>query len=494
MLVVDKSKKRAAKLEAKKLLADLRRAPAPSKVQYVYPLPQLPKLNFYEYLRQKKESRFLASLQTHLTLNNDFAFWKLYMQRETYERNFQYNLENGSHKRRGMIFDIKYHLTTPNGKQIDNEFAFFPLRPVHKQRHFIPKWKPYVPEYVTDGSEPIGYEPVDFEDRFILLPAREAEDYHDPTESRFILGPTRAFLTMRCTGADGVIEASDPPVPDKAVKGKARTARAQLKKRAKPAKPTKSNKKAVFAEYIDYDDPTIILDDNGQPLPTDVDGGNDSRSSAHSRKSSPGASPEKETWERRYITGDTLYWLPDTLTETLSKNLYFDSEYEIKDSARPSIDFDMVNLDPTQASSPFQHTPHIGIYFSEESLQGSSDAFSISASNDSIYFDNASIDSDNNNSLYFDVNNFSPPASNDIYFDCLQPQTCTETNQNYDLDVEIEELYEPQSPHQFFEDTSSQFIAPEPESTPYNQSCCTETQAIDISAYGSPSVGVYFVE
>jgi len=192
--------------------------------------------------RHLKAMRVMAMIEASMAYRKefrDFAWFKLYMQRESYLRNKDRH-EEVAGTSFTKLFDIKYHLTTTNGDSFDDMKVYYPLAPIDPQEYWQPSWNPYQPQIVTDGSTVVGdvrvYDP---EERFSPISAElfEREYYW---ESRFLNGPIEAFIRMQCTTGEAASDGADQAVPDKKVAGKKHprrpTSRSAVKLKAKKQK------------------------------------------------------------------------------------------------------------------------------------------------------------------------------------------------------------------------------------------------------------------
>jgi hypothetical protein len=443
------------------------------------------KHNFKEEKRKQREIRTLACVQAQLEARKesrwqtvqDFAFSKFMVQRESYVRYELWTSELLGMDRT-KLFDISLHLSTPQGLLFEEPVIPLPLREVHRRHHWQPRIRPYRPVFVTDGSKAVGEIPIERSRRFLAASAR-LFSRRFPLNSRFINGPSVAFLSMRTTSGEEGAESKDAAAPNKVIKGKKWrrnktdkptgpkpaskapvdifaayrhdpddwsigdeedtgsdwgdpdpdrdeeiTTAPKIERKPKNKNKNKKTKAPTFAEYVDYDDPTL-------PTSEDI------------------AIEKHNQWHQRYIRGDTLYWQEDSLTETLTSHLYFDdssvptSHYDpvtfIPDSQTSDIYFDEQLTRSASSDTSWFSIPDQGsdstLYFSEQDIAASQhtpDLNSLISSGDSIYFEStpslsatsplgySGVVASDSDSLYF--HSITPPDLQDLgYFDTCSP-------------------------------------------------------------------------
>lgn len=189
--------------------------------------------------RQYRELLVVASLEATLAARSsksDFAWLKLYRQREAYARRAAVvqSVIGTSLRQNAKLFDIKLHLTSMDDADFDDVVPTLPLRDAPEHYYWQPRrLAPYVQPFVTDGTLPVGGLKVEFAcERFMPV---SIHDYRYGWDDRFLFGPIDAFVFMRCTSgedaADGVDQAVDNK--DRAGKKHPRTTKAQLRENAR---------------------------------------------------------------------------------------------------------------------------------------------------------------------------------------------------------------------------------------------------------------------
>ena len=500
--------------------------------------------NFKLEKRAMRENRMMAAMQAQMMARNesrwqkveDFAFFKFTVQRESYVRYEVWTSELLG-RDRAKLFDIAIHLSTPGGQEFSEPEISFPLREIHRRHYWTPKWRPYRPAFVTDGSKAVGEIPIDRARRFLAATAKLFARKFEG--SRFIKGPSQAFLTMRTESGEDAASSTDVAAPQKAINGKKRRQnRDKLKQAPAPAKSTKTAVD-IFADYYHDPDEWSIASDSdtgsnwGDPDPSEETPPATSSAGSElrilSKKKQQAAEKlkkkkDKKTptfaayveyddptqptaadiaeakhadWHERYIRGDTLYWQQDSLTKTLTTSLYFDDSYVtpasphpeslVPDSRHSDLYFDKPLERSNSSDSSWLTVPETTLYFSEHDVSASThsnDISSLISSGESIYFESTSISSKtttdfsaviskDSDSLYY--LSVTPPDTQDLgYFDT---RTSSVTSS--------------------IEFTSSDTFSPRSQSSSFYEDgghCYASSFANDTSLYGNPSMGISYLE
>lgn len=189
--------------------------------------------------KQYRELLMVAALEANLAARSsqsDFAWLKLYRQRESYARRAALveSILGTTRKQNAKLFDIKLHLTTLDDNPFDDVVPTLPLRDAPEHYYWQPRTVPtYVHPFVTDGTLPVGGLRVEFAcERFMPV---SIHDYRYGWDDRFLFGPIDAFVFMRCTSGEDAADGVDQAVDNKDRGGKKhpRTTKAQQKENAR---------------------------------------------------------------------------------------------------------------------------------------------------------------------------------------------------------------------------------------------------------------------
>lgn len=193
-----------------------------------------------------RELLFVAALEANLKARaskSDWAWLKLYRQRESYARRetLVESILGGSRTRKAKIFDLKIHLSSANNTQIfEDVVPTLPLSEAPQHYYWQPRIKPYVQPFVTDGSLPIGGLKVEFpSERFMPV---SIHDYLDIWNERLFMDPIDAFVLMRCTGGEQASDSADQAVDNRSVGGKKHPRSNKAKERVNAKQQARSKK------------------------------------------------------------------------------------------------------------------------------------------------------------------------------------------------------------------------------------------------------------